>query len=217
MKKDNIISIFWGLLLIIIISILYFPQTRTQFVFLTESYPYLMGAVKIGILGIMGDLLGNKIVRGNWQLKGIKIGQRILVWAFIGILFTVVFPLFSYGVEGLLNSGLLYGVNSTFFAAFWKSFFMNMIFAFPMMVFHRITDNLIDKGKLFTKWPLIKTFKNINWENMFKVVGAACIWFWIPAHTITFLLPSEFRVMSAALLAIVLGFILGLAKRKSIT
>lgn len=217
MNKDRIISFVWFLVLLLVIAILYFPVSRERFVHLTDTYPYLMGILKIGLLGIMGDLLGNKIVRGKWQIRGIRISQRILVWGFLGLVFTVVFPLFSHGVEGLLNSGLLYGKNSIFFAAFWKSFFMNIIFAFPMMIFHRFTDNLIDKDKLFTIWPVVETFENINWDNMFRVVGAACIWFWIPAHTITFLLPAEFRVMSAALLAIVLGFILGLAKRKSLS
>ncbi|MCX7905011.1 MAG: Mpv17/PMP22 family protein, partial [Caloramator sp.] len=38
--------------------------------------------------------------------------------------------------------------------------------------------------------------------------------FWIPAHTITFLLPSEYRVLMASFLSIALGAILSLAKRK---
>jgi len=38
--------------------------------------------------------------------------------------------------------------------------------------------------------------------------------FWIPAHTITFLLPSEFRVLAAAFLSIALGAILAFAKKK---
>jgi hypothetical protein len=37
--------------------------------------------------------------------------------------------------------------------------------------------------------------------------------FWIPAHTITFLLPSEYRVLSAAFLSIALGTILAFAKK----
>ena len=216
MKKDNILSIVWLLILTAVITILYLPGTREQFVYATNSYPYLMGIFKIGLLGIMGDLLGGKIVNGEWKIRGIRISQRILIWAFLGLVFTVVFPLFSYGVSGLLKEGLLPGKNSVFLAAFWKSFFMNTIFAFPMMIFHRFTDNLIDKNKLFTVWPVVKTFREISWDNMFRVVGLACLWFWIPAHTITFLLPSAFRVMSAALLAIVLGFILGMAKKLSI-
>lgn len=216
MKKDNIITLGWLLILGAIITILYLPESREQFVYATNNYPYLMGFIKIGLLGIMGDLLGGKIVNGEWQLIGIRISQRILVWGILGLVFTAVFPLFSYGVIGLLKEGLLPGKDSVFLTAFWKSFFMNIIFAFPMMVFHRFTDNLIDKGQLFTIWPVVDTFIDIDWKNMFRVVGAACIWFWIPAHTITFLLPPAFRVMSAALLAIVLGFILGLAKKMSL-
>jgi hypothetical protein len=216
MNKDKSITFLWLVVLSAIITMLYVPESREQFVSATESYPFLMGILKIGLLGIMGDLLGGKIVNGEWRLKGIRISQRILVWGFLGLVFTVVFPLFSYGVVGLLKEGLLPGKNSVLLTAFWKSFFMNIIFAFPMMIFHRFTDNLIDQGKLFSVWPVVNTFTEINWENMFRVVGAACIWFWIPAHTITFWLPPAFRVMSAALLAIVLGFILGMAKRSSV-
>ncbi|MFC1612200.1 hypothetical protein ACFL6C_14645, partial [Myxococcota bacterium] len=102
---------------------------------------------------------------------------------------------------------------STFLTAFWKSFFMNGIFAFPMMVFHRVTDTLIERGQLFSRWPLVEVYTAIDWRNMFRMVGASCIWFWLPAHTGTFLLPPHFRVIAAALLAVVLGLILGLAKR----
>jgi len=48
---------------------------------------------------------------------------------------------------------------------------------------------------------------------LFQVVAPTCLWFWTPVNTITFLLPSEFRVISGALLAIVLGFILGLTNK----
>ena len=122
-------------------------------------------------------------------------------------------------MEGVLNKGLIYGGKSKFidyYSAFYKSAFMNIIFAFPMMVFHRVTDSLIDKGILFSIWPIVEIYINIDWKNMIRVVGFSCIWFWIPAHTITFLLPSEFRVMSAALLAIFLGTILGYAKKRAL-
>jgi len=34
--------------------------------------------------------------------------------------------------------------------------------------------------------------------------------FWIPAHTLTFLLPKEYRIVIAAFLSVVLGVILAL-------
>ncbi len=36
--------------------------------------------------------------------------------------------------------------------------------------------------------------------------------FWIPAHTLTFLLPPEYQVIAAAALSIALGIILSLRK-----
>jgi hypothetical protein len=39
--------------------------------------------------------------------------------------------------------------------------------------------------------------------------------FWIPAHTITFSLPPEYRVLMASFLSIALGGILAFAKRRS--
>jgi len=105
------------------------------------------------------------------------------------------------------------GAGSGLAAAFWKSLFMNLIFAFPMMVFHGVTDTLIERGELFSAWPLLEVRTAIDWRSMLHVVGFACLWFWIPAHTLTFTLPAEFRVVSAARLAVVLGAILGLAKK----
>lgn len=37
--------------------------------------------------------------------------------------------------------------------------------------------------------------------------------FWYPAHTITFLLPGEMRVLFAAILGVVLGVLLAIAAR----
>ncbi|MDD4857618.1 MAG: hypothetical protein PHD74_05870 [Candidatus Krumholzibacteria bacterium] len=215
MKSDRLISIVWILILAAAVAALVAPGTRGRFIELTRSHPYLMGMIKVGLLGTMGELLGGKIVSGRWRLRGIGLWQRALVWAFLGIVFTAVFPLFSYGSDGLIAQGLVPGAGSRLVAAFWKSLFMNIIFAFPMMVFHRFADTLIGKGALLSRWPVVATFTGIDWRNMFSIVAPSCIWFWIPAQTVTYLLPGEFRVMSAAFLAIVLGFILGMAKRLS--
>ena len=54
----------------------------------------------------------------------------------------------------------------------------------------------------------------VDWKRfvsftLFKTVPI----FWIPAHTLTFLLPSEYQVMLAALLSVALGIILNLRKK----
>jgi len=205
----------WFVVLAAVVAVLSIPESREIFKTLTLSHPYAMGFLKIAILGTMGELLGGRIVTGQWRLTGVRLPQRALVWGFLGLVFTAVFPLFSFGVDGLLEVGLIPGAGSALATAFWKSVFLNLIFGFPMMVFHRITDTLIGRGELFGIWPLADVTGSIDWRNMFRMVGAACFWFWIPAHTITFLLPPEFRVVSAALLAVVLGAILGFAKKRA--
>jgi hypothetical protein len=206
------ITVLWVAVLAAVVTMLAVPASREVFAAATRAHPYAMGFLKIALLGTMGELLGGCIATGRWRLAGVRLHQRVLIWGFLGWVFTAVFPLFSFGVDGLLAAGLLPG-ESAILAAFWKSFFMNTIFGFPMMVFHRVTDTLIERGQLLGRWPLVEVYTGIDWRNMFRVVGAACLWFWIPAHTFTFTLPPEFRVICAALLAVVLGFILGLAKK----
>lgn len=208
-----VITSAWLLILAAVLAVLGVPQSREAFVALTKAHPFLLGMAKFALLGTMGELLSWKVVSGKWKLAGIRLWQRVLVWAFIGVLLTVAFPLFSAGVEGLLEQGMLPGKGVKWLTAFWKSFFLQAVFAFPFMVFHRITDALIERGQLFSRWPFVEVYRGIDWDNMFRIVGGAIIWFWLPVHTVNFMLPPEFRVIVAALLAIVLGLILGAAKR----
>ena len=57
--------------------------------------------------------------------------------------------------------------------------------------------------------------ERVDWNRfMAFVVGKTIPFFWIPAHTVTFLLPPEYRVFVAALLSIALGLILALASSR---
>lgn len=212
---DRVVTLCWIAILGAVVALLALPEGRALFEQTTRAHPYAMGVLKIGLLGMMGELLGKRIRLGRWQLRGIRLWQRTLVWGFLGVVFAAVFPLFSYGVEGLLKAGLLPGLGVALATAFWKSFFTNLLFGFQMMVFHRITDTLVERGQLFGRWPLVEVFVAIDWKGMFRVVGFSCLWFWVPAHTVTFMLPPEYRILSAALLAIALGFIMGLVNRKA--
>jgi hypothetical protein len=55
----------------------------------------------------------------------------------------------------------------------------------------------------------------IDWQGFVSFVLLKTIpFFWVPAHTVTFLLPPEYRVLSAAMLSIALGAILAFARRR---
>lgn len=56
----------------------------------------------------------------------------------------------------------------------------------------------------------------IDWKGFVTFVVCKTIpVFWIPAHTVTFMLAPEYRVMMAAMLSIALGGILAFAKKKA--
>ena len=89
------------------------------------------------------------------------------------------------------------------------------------MTIHKITDAHIIKNegsirKFFRPIDMGASLKALNWDIQWNFVFKKTIpFFWIPAHTITFLLPETFRVLFASLLGIVLGVILAVAAIKS--
>ncbi len=212
MKKNDYI---WLTLLLAIVLFLIIPATRELFKLATQRYPYIMGFIKFAILATMGELLTIRIVNKKW-IKPPGLIYRMLVWGFLGIVIVLVFDLFNSGVERLLIKGKLPGRPSGLTLAFFTSFLMNMIFAPTMMAFHSITDSYIDLSYKNSDLKVnIKTVVNkIDWSHFVSFVVLKTIpLFWIPAHTITFLLPATYRIITAAFLSLALGAILAFANK----
>lgn len=205
-----------------IIGFLTTPQTHKLFVEYTKNYPYTMSFLKVAVLATLGELLAIRIIAGKW-VQPLGMWPKALIWGLIGMSFVIVFETFATGVTALLEKGLLpnfgQGLGALSFA-FWTSVCMNFFFAPTMMAFHRITDTYLETGdgklSAFVQLPLADVIGKIDWSNMIGFVFLKTLpLFWVPAHTITFLLPPEYRVLSAAFLSIALGAILAFAKRKS--
>ena len=221
MKKNDFL---WLLALVSVVIFLVHPTTNELFVYVTKKHPYIMGFIKVGILATMGELLGIRILTGYFK-KPVGFIYRVIVWGFIGMVFALVFDLFAIGVNGCISKGLLpsipgKGLLPRLFTALLSSTIINLGFAPVFMAFHRITDTYIDlgNGKIagILKVKLEEVTNKIDWSNFVCFVVAKTIpFFWIPAHTITFMLPSEYRVLMASLLSIALGAILSYAKKKS--
>ena len=61
---------------------------------------------------------------------------------------------------------------------------------------------------------MTRIITHLNWNSQWNFVFKKAIpFFWYPAHTITFLLPGEMRVLFAAILGVVLGVLLAIAAR----
>jgi len=206
---------FWLFSLTVFVVILIIPVTHKMFVKFTTEHAYLGGFIKFFLLATMGELLAIRIVTSDWNIpKGLL--YRAFVWGLLGMAIVLIFSVFAAGITSALANGFLPGGNSQFAFAFFISFVMNLSFAPTMMAFHRITDTFIDlkyenkKGKV----TLSEVIKRIDWDVFVSFVIMKTIpFFWIPAHTITFLLPPEYRVLSAAFLSIALGAILAFAKK----
>ncbi len=214
MKKGDFV---WALLLAAIIAFLVIPVTNKIFIETTAAHPFLMGFIKFAILATMGEFLAIRILKGSW-IKPVGFVYKMIVWGIIGILVTYMFNLFNSGVIATVDKGLLplgNGLFATIIIAFLTSAIMNLTFGPMFMAAHRISDNFIDGACLKQKKKVSQIIADMDWNEFIRfVIGKTIPFFWIPMHTISFLLPSEYRILSAAFLSIALGGILAYAKRK---
>ncbi len=189
----------------------------------------VMSFIKFAILATMGEMIALRIRKGVYNEPGFGIAPRVVVWGFIGLTIKLAFTVFASGIPifieylGLKDSvvamkGSFSGLK--LLNAFCISVAMNIIYAPVMMTFHKITDThiLSNKGKLsclIMRIDFTGILKTMNWDVMWNFVFLKTIpFFWIPAHTITFLLPPDFQVLFAALLGMALGLILAFASLK---
>jgi hypothetical protein len=221
MKKYDIL---WILIILSLSLIIIVPQSRAVFEQTTASYPYLMGFIKTAILASLGERLVHRIKTGSYfGDRGILL--KFIVWGFLGMVFVIIFKLFSSGVASAQTANLLPSIDNTTFissllTAFMISFLMNIFFAPTFMLFHRITDTYIELGKGNLKKIIHIPFEHVTDQIDFSyflnfVVLKTIPLFWIPAHTLTFLLPENYRVLMAAYLSVVLGFLLSIAKKNT--
>lgn len=214
-------DILWILVLVLISLFIFLPFTNPIFVNLTTKYSYLMGFVKTMVLASMGEMLVKRIKTGAY-FKDPGLWLKALIWGFLGMTFVFVFPLFDGGIRSIFNNRIIFDspfLNS-FIYALMVSASMNLLFAPTFMMLHRMTDTYIHLSeghlkKLFNV-PFRDVIVAIDFKFFFSFVILKTIpLFWIPAHTITFMLPSTYRVLMASYLSIALGVLLSLKKEIS--
>lgn len=231
MKKADWILI---LCVAVVAALFAIPQTRCAegFNWATAHHPYIMAFFKFAILATLGEMLALRIREGVYNKKGFGVLPRMMVWGFLGMCIAMAMVIFKVGVPAFLETiggcdkGSLAAVfNAAEFSwgklgiAFAVSVLMNSIFAPVMMTFHKCTDiHITDNGG--TVRGLLRPMKmrdifahKVNWDMQWNFVIKKTIpLFWFPAHTITFILPSNLQVLFAALLGVALGLILAIKK-----
>lgn len=217
MKRFCIGDLVWLAALATVTAFFIIPATHRVFVSLTAAHPYGMGFLKFAILATMGELLARRLGAGKWQRPAGLI-WRILIWGLIGVAITFMFSFFSLGTAAVIEKGLLpagSGWLKKLLQAFYTSAIMNLTFGPVFMATHRISDTYLDLRAQGDKPSVKEVLAAIDWQGFLDfVVGKTIPLWWIPAHTVTFLLPGEYRVLVAAYLSIVLGVILVYARRR---
>jgi hypothetical protein len=179
----------------------------------TRNHPFAAGFVKLFFLGTFGELLKRRLRTGSWHLD--RAPARALVWGLFGVWFAVAFPAFSAAVEGLIAGGLwpatLPLVPAFLWLAFSKSLWLNALgmYGWGMMVTHNYLDFVIAGGGRV--WSLSTYAAQADARFVLAFIPKTLL-FWIAAQTFNYAMPAEWRVFIAALLAIVLGFLLGVAR-----
>jgi len=185
--------------------------------------------IKFAILATFGETIGLRIRTGKYNQTGFGIIPRAIVWGLLGLTINMAFIIFQNGTISFLQymglsdpAAMLNGdlTGAKILVAFSISTALNLIYAPVMMTFHKITDTHITNNGGTIK-GLLKPIKmgsimaSLNWKVQWNFVFKKTIpFFWIPAHTVTFLLPADFRVLFAAILGIVLGVLLSIASLK---
>ena len=195
-----------------------------------KEHALVTSFIKFAVLATFGEAIGLRIREGVYNKKGFGLIPRAIVWGFLGLTIYMAFVIFSKGIPEFLAAigltdapAIMKGDLSwvKLLVAFSISAAMNLIYAPVMMTLHKITDTHIVKnggtvGGLLKPIHFGEIMSGMNWNVQWDFVFKKTIpFFWIPAHTITFLLPAEMRVLFAALLGIALGVLLSLASLKS--
>jgi hypothetical protein len=169
------------------------------YVSLVTRYPIPTAMVQFAILGTLGDIISKWLIRRKIHIPfgtGTLL-MKMAEWALLAVCIKYAFVGFNGFVDGLIQHSLLPQLRGLG-RAFAVSTLMNLQFGPFLVITHRLLDNAI-AGKR-------------NWDNLGKGL-LSLLWFWIPAHTMTFSLAKPFQIGLAAVWSVVLGAILGFYNR----
>ena len=208
---------FAFLVAFILLSMLVPPFAQTA-----VAHPYLFGFIKFALLATAGELLSVRMASGVWRVPS-YVWARFIIWGVIGIWITYMMKIFGAGVGALMQSHLLPVTNlewlNTLLCAFFISATMNLGFGPTFMALHKCSDTYLElRAKDGAGVTLSQVIDAVDWKRFasFTLLKTVPL-FWIPAHTVTFLLPADYQVILAASLSVALGIILNLRKKPTKT
>lgn len=172
-------------------------QNYIEFV---TNWPLLSAMLQFSVLGTLGDVIAKWIIEGRISKPfGLAtLLAKMLEWAILAVLIKYAFTGFAGFVDSLVQHKMLPELGG-WGRAIAISVSTNLQFGPFLVLMHRLLDNLIARKS--------------NWANIDKGF-MSLLWFWIPAHSVTFALPKPYQIGLAALWSVALGVILGFYNRK---
>ena len=205
--------------LLVACVVLFLTVGRTAYDAAYAFSPVLIAFAKFALLATFGETLVSRILTGHYLRPRFGLVPKAIIWGILGMFVYTAFVIFENGVTQLIYGGTVPGsVIGQVVRAFLISVFMNFVFAPVLMTIHQLTDLFIDKHH--GRFPVRELRPGellgmVDWNRMWSFLFARTIpLFWIPAHTITFLLPAEFRLIYAAGLSVMLGLFLALVRHR---
>lgn len=197
-------------------AVIILPGSREIFKSLSSEHMYIMGFIKFALLATVGECIATRLTLKRWILPQ-KIFERAFIWGIIGAILALILKIYSMGIVYTMENNILPGGSSVFLKALYTSFIMNYSFGIVMMGFHKMTDKNIEiKSRGEKASSVSEISRQIDWTSFINFTVMKTIpFFWVPAHTITFMLPPEYQIVMAAYLSVALGIILGIMPKKS--
>ena len=228
MKRQDLY--FALVMLAIFVPFFISPELYAWYKSFNAEHAMVMAFTKFALLSTLGEMLGCRISTGNYTTPTFGVLPRMVVWGLLGMAISMAMTVFSAGIpafikgmggEELVAQFMTEGISwGKFVVALSISVMMNTFFAPVFMTFHKITDTHIAEcggsiKALITPIDMRRHFMTLNWDRQWSFIFKKTIpLFWYPAHTITFMLPGELRVLFAALLGVALGVILAIGLKK---
>jgi len=223
-KRSDLFFLLYFLLLFL--PFFLFPGLRDLYNRFNAEHPVLISFIKFALLATTGELIGLRIKTGSYFKEGFGLLPRAVIWGFLGVTVKIAFTVFATGTPVFLEMAgldtareIIHGPLSAqkIFVSFCISTALNLFYAPVLMTFHKITDTHIQQHNgsflcLFKPIRFREIMVNMDWAVQWNFVFRKTIpLFWIPAQTITFLLPAEVQILFAALLGVVLGVLMAVA------
>jgi hypothetical protein len=172
------------------------------YVLFVKQNPVISAVIQFAVLGTFGEVISRwmaaKKIYSPFSMRLLL--WKAVTWSVLAVCIKYAFIGFSGFVDALTLNGFLPAMDN-YSRAFAISAAMNLQFGPFLVLSHRLLDNIYPRQN--------------NWANINKGF-MSLLWFWIPAHTITFMLPKEYQIGLAAVWSVALGIILGYFSRTAV-